>query len=260
MVRTTPPSSHPKHKARLHSVLRAEAETKAASARRSVLHTIRSPRVLHLSAVAFLFMIGLYATGFWMPQSIKAVGHGLDHASIGLLVMIPNAIGLCVMVAGIREFDPSVRTPLACRTVTDHCRRGDFISSARQGPFRLVSLCGPSRRRGCTDSSARSGRCRDNSSRDVRRRRPWHRSARSATSAGSSASRPSARLSPEPGIWREAFGWPPSLCSSAARFSWRNGIATPYGLRRSRSTSSARADRSCQLISDQRFPWTPPLQ
>jgi ACS family tartrate transporter-like MFS transporter len=48
--------------------------------------------------VAFLFMIGLYATGFWMPQSIKAVGRGLDHASVGLLVMIPNVIGLCIMV------------------------------------------------------------------------------------------------------------------------------------------------------------------
>jgi MFS transporter, ACS family, tartrate transporter len=86
------------HKASLQSALRAEAETKVASARRSVLRTIGNPRVLHLSAVAFLFMIGLYATGFWMPQSIKAVGRGLGHASIGLLVMIPNVIGLCFMV------------------------------------------------------------------------------------------------------------------------------------------------------------------
>jgi hypothetical protein len=49
-----------------------------------------NPRVLYLAAIAFLFMIGSYVTGFWMPQSINAVGHGLSHLAVGLLVMVPN--------------------------------------------------------------------------------------------------------------------------------------------------------------------------
>src|SRR5260221_10999615 len=78
--------------------LRSEAAFKSRSARPSVLRTIADPGVSHLSAVAFLFLIGLYAAGFWMPQSIRAVSRGLDHATIGLMVTVPNAIGLGAMV------------------------------------------------------------------------------------------------------------------------------------------------------------------
>jgi ACS family tartrate transporter-like MFS transporter len=88
----------PVQQASLTSALRAEAGFKSNSRRHSVLSTLRDPRVLHLAAIAFLFMIGNYVNGFWMPQSIKAVGHGLSHLTIGLLVMVPNVIGLCVMV------------------------------------------------------------------------------------------------------------------------------------------------------------------
>jgi MFS transporter, ACS family, tartrate transporter len=88
----------PMQQASLTSALRAEAGFKSNSHRHSVLSTLRDPRVLYLAAIAFLFMIGNYVNGFWMPQSIKAVGHGLSHLTIGLLVMVPNVIGLCVMV------------------------------------------------------------------------------------------------------------------------------------------------------------------
>jgi len=86
------------HKASLTAALRAEAGAKARATNDAVLRTAGNPRVLYLAAVAFLFMIGLYVTGFWMPQSIKAVGRGLDHTAIGLLVMVPNGVGLCAMV------------------------------------------------------------------------------------------------------------------------------------------------------------------
>jgi ACS family tartrate transporter-like MFS transporter len=78
--------------------LRAEAAFKGKSDRNSVLRMLGNPRVLYLAAVAFLFMTGNYVTGFWMPQSIKAVGDGLSHVAIGLLVMVPNVIGLCAMI------------------------------------------------------------------------------------------------------------------------------------------------------------------
>jgi MFS transporter, ACS family, tartrate transporter len=88
----------PAHKAGLIAALRAESGFKPSDDRCSVLTTLRNPRVLYLAAVAFLFMVGNYVTGFWMPQSIKAVGHGLSHIAIGLLVMVPNLVGLCAMV------------------------------------------------------------------------------------------------------------------------------------------------------------------
>ncbi len=86
------------HKASLTAVLRAEAAVKERPSSHVILHTIRNGRVLYLGAVAFMFMMGLYVTGFWMPQSIKSVGRALDHTTIGLLVMVPNVVGLCAMV------------------------------------------------------------------------------------------------------------------------------------------------------------------
>jgi ACS family tartrate transporter-like MFS transporter len=86
------------HKASIASALRVEAGFKSSTHRDSVLSTLKDPRVLYLAAIAFLFMIGNYVTGFWMPQSIKAVGHGLSHLTIGLLVMVPNVVGFCGMV------------------------------------------------------------------------------------------------------------------------------------------------------------------
>jgi MFS transporter, ACS family, tartrate transporter len=88
----------PEHKAALTAALRAEADAKQRPASHVVLHTFGNGRVLYLAAVAFMFMMGLYGTGFWMPQSIKSVGRALDHTSIGLLVMVPNLVGLCAMV------------------------------------------------------------------------------------------------------------------------------------------------------------------
>jgi MFS transporter, ACS family, tartrate transporter len=88
----------PAHKASLAATLRAESGCKPSAHRMPVLSTLRDPRVLYLAAIAFLFMIGNYVTGFWMPQSIKAVGQGLSHLSIGLLVMIPNLVGLGAMI------------------------------------------------------------------------------------------------------------------------------------------------------------------
>jgi len=88
----------PEQKSRLASVLRAEAGTRAGAERATVLRTLGNPRVLYLAVIAFLFMTGSYVTGFWMPQSIKAAGLGLSHLAIGLLVSVPNAIGLCAMV------------------------------------------------------------------------------------------------------------------------------------------------------------------
>ncbi len=82
----------------LTAALRSEADLKQQPASHVVIHTIGNARVLYLAAVAFMFMMGLYAAGFWMPQSIKSVGRALDHTSIGLLVMVPNVVGLCTMV------------------------------------------------------------------------------------------------------------------------------------------------------------------
>jgi ACS family tartrate transporter-like MFS transporter len=70
-----------------------------------VLATLAHPRVLHLAAMQFLFLMGLYITGFWMPQSIRGVATHLSNTAIGILVIVPNIAGLASMVLVARSSD-----------------------------------------------------------------------------------------------------------------------------------------------------------
>ena len=63
-------------KVRLRDTLAAEAALKQDGGKLSVLKSLIHPRILHLAGIHFLFLMGLYITGFWMPQSIKAVARG----------------------------------------------------------------------------------------------------------------------------------------------------------------------------------------
>jgi ACS family tartrate transporter-like MFS transporter len=94
-------------KLQIRDGLAAEAEAAARPSREdlSVFKSLTHPRILHLAAIHFLFLMGLYVTGFWMPQSIRAVATGYSNTAIGLLVMIPNAVSLAAMVLVSRSSD-----------------------------------------------------------------------------------------------------------------------------------------------------------
>jgi ACS family tartrate transporter-like MFS transporter len=92
-------------KIRLVDALSAEAGAKRGAQSMTVLETLTHPRVLHLAAAQFLFLMGLYVTGFWMPQSIKSVATGLSNTTVGILIIVPNLAGLVSMVLVARSSD-----------------------------------------------------------------------------------------------------------------------------------------------------------
>jgi ACS family tartrate transporter-like MFS transporter len=92
-------------KARIRDALAVEAAAKPGGGQLTVLQSLTHPRILHLAGIHFLFLMGLYVTGFWMPQSIKAVAIGYSNTTIGILVMIPNAVSLLAMVLVSRSSD-----------------------------------------------------------------------------------------------------------------------------------------------------------
>ena len=95
----------PGEKIRLRESLAAEASMRPGGGEMSVLKSLTHPRILHLVAIHFLFLMGLYITGFWMPQSIKAVAQGYSNTTVGCLVVIPNAASLIAMVLVSRSSD-----------------------------------------------------------------------------------------------------------------------------------------------------------
>ena len=92
-------------KIRLADVLAAEAGAKRGAQSMTVFETLTHPRVLHLAATQFLFLMGLYVTGFWMPQSIKSVATDLSNTTVGILIIVPNLAGLVSMVLVARSSD-----------------------------------------------------------------------------------------------------------------------------------------------------------
>jgi MFS transporter, ACS family, tartrate transporter len=92
-------------KVRIHEGLAAEAAVKPRGGEFTLLQSLTHPRILHLTAIHFLFLMGLYVTGFWMPQSIQAVAIGYSNTAVGFLVMVPSTVSLIAMVLVSRSSD-----------------------------------------------------------------------------------------------------------------------------------------------------------
>jgi ACS family tartrate transporter-like MFS transporter len=92
-------------KTQLHESLAREAASKLGDAHLSPLQSLAHPRILHLACIHFLSLMGLYVSGFWMPQSIKAVALGYSNTAVGALVMIPNIVCLVAMALVSRSSD-----------------------------------------------------------------------------------------------------------------------------------------------------------
>jgi ACS family tartrate transporter-like MFS transporter len=94
-------------KVQIRDALAAEAAAKPNQGELSLLQSMTNVRTLHLTGIHFLFLMGLYLTGFWMPQSIKAVATGFSNTAIGFLVAVPSAVSLLAMVIVSRSSDRS---------------------------------------------------------------------------------------------------------------------------------------------------------
>jgi len=71
----------------------------------SVAQTLLNPRVWHLACIGFSHGFATYTFNFWLPQIIKSVFGGKSNGAVGLLVLIPNVLGLIAMILVSRHSD-----------------------------------------------------------------------------------------------------------------------------------------------------------
>jgi MFS family permease len=71
----------------------------------SVIQTLINPRVWHLACIGFAGGFGIYTFSFWLPQIMKSISGVQSNTAVGLLVMIPNLIGLIAMIVISRHSD-----------------------------------------------------------------------------------------------------------------------------------------------------------
>lgn len=81
------------------------AKMQAGNAHASIRGALTSPRVWHLTAIYFAFMIGLYSMNFWLPTVIKAFSKMYTSTHVGLLVAVPHLCGLIAMIILSRHSD-----------------------------------------------------------------------------------------------------------------------------------------------------------
>ncbi len=79
--------------------LRKEEEAKRKTHSLSAGRALVNLHVWHLALIAFALATALYIANVWMPQIVKSFSAGSSNTAVGLLVMLPNVIGLLVMLA-----------------------------------------------------------------------------------------------------------------------------------------------------------------
>jgi MFS transporter, ACS family, tartrate transporter len=89
----------------IQAELGREEQQKLEQSHDSALQVLANGRVWHLVLIYFGMMIGWYALNSWVPQLVKSLAILYSNSLIGLLVTIPNLIGLAAMILVSRSSD-----------------------------------------------------------------------------------------------------------------------------------------------------------
>jgi MFS transporter, ACS family, tartrate transporter len=92
-------------KAWIADQLEREDRQKLGAQSMSVARTLVNPRVWHLACIGFGHGFATYTFSFWLPQIMKSVLGGQSNTAVGFVVMIPNLLGLIVMILVSRHSD-----------------------------------------------------------------------------------------------------------------------------------------------------------
>ena len=92
-------------KAWIAEQLEREDQQKAGLQSTSVGQTLINPRVWHLACIGFGHGFATYTFSFWLPQIMKSVLGGQSNTVVGVVVMIPNLLGLIAMIFVSRHSD-----------------------------------------------------------------------------------------------------------------------------------------------------------
>jgi MFS transporter, ACS family, tartrate transporter len=89
----------------IRAELGREEQQKLEERRYSVRQALASGRVWHLVLIYFGMTTGNYALQSWTPQLVKSLSSHCSNSMIGLLVTIPNLVGMAVMIIVSRSSD-----------------------------------------------------------------------------------------------------------------------------------------------------------
>jgi ACS family tartrate transporter-like MFS transporter len=124
----------------IQSELGREERQKLEQRQYSVFQAMASGRVWHLALVYFGMMIGNYALQSWTPQLVKSLSSLYSNSVIGLLVMIPNLVGLAAMILVSRSSDRKLERRYHVAIPAIAAAGALVMLGATRSPFYSVTL------------------------------------------------------------------------------------------------------------------------
>jgi MFS transporter, ACS family, tartrate transporter len=106
----------------------------------SVASTLIHPRVWHLACIGFSHAFATYTFSFWLPQILKSALGGQSNTVVGLLVMIPNLLGLIAMIWVSRHSDRTLERRYHIAAAATLSGIGMLLLGAPRSPFLSVVL------------------------------------------------------------------------------------------------------------------------
>jgi ACS family tartrate transporter-like MFS transporter len=106
----------------------------------SVARTLIHPRVWHIACIGFAHGFAAYTFSFWLPQIMKAAVGGQSNTVVGLLVMIPNLLGLIAMILVSRHSDSTLERRYHIATSTALAGVAMLLLGAPRSPLLSVVL------------------------------------------------------------------------------------------------------------------------
>jgi ACS family tartrate transporter-like MFS transporter len=126
----------------IRAELGREEQQKLERRRYSALQALASGRVWHLVSIYFGMMIGHYTLQSWLPQLVKSLSRLYSNSMVGLLVTIPNLVGLAAMIFVSRSSDRTLerRYHVAIPAVAAGTALA-LLGTTRSPFFSLALLC-----------------------------------------------------------------------------------------------------------------------
>jgi MFS family permease len=106
----------------------------------SVARTLVHPRVWHLACIGFSHGFATYTFSFWLPQIMKSVLGGQSNTVVGMMVVIPNFLGLIAMILVSRHSDRTRERRYHMATASALSGIAMVLLGAPRSPFLSVVL------------------------------------------------------------------------------------------------------------------------
>ena len=105
-----------------------------------MVQALTNGRVWWLASIYFFFTIGSYTMSYWLPQLVQSLSGQFSNSLVGVLVMVPNLVGLVGMILVSRHSDRTLERRYHVAIAAIAAGVALALLGATRSPFSVVAL------------------------------------------------------------------------------------------------------------------------